>query len=206
MLGGIDLDPASNAEANRVVRAEVFFSSADDGLGKSWEGRVWLNPPYSPEKGLMTIALAREGERRARRARDIEGLRKAGKIKMQAQAEYVCWRDDVAKVPHAGPGRGKKNHVAASRRCFPDGDPGDKVAHRWRKHLCVKGDNGRTRIDPQKLETAVDEAALRSLRAFEMDGSAASQLIQQSLSNEHFTPPVNRDVLAPALGPDDGRR
>lgn len=45
--GGIDLDPASCQEANRVVKARQFFSKDDDGLSRTWHGSVWLNPPYS---------------------------------------------------------------------------------------------------------------------------------------------------------------
>jgi len=47
VLGGIDLDPASNAEAQRIVRARRFYSKADSGLDHPWAGRVFLNPPYS---------------------------------------------------------------------------------------------------------------------------------------------------------------
>jgi phage N-6-adenine-methyltransferase len=47
VMGGIDLDPASCPEANKIVNASVFFTERDNGLEQHWEGKVWLNPPYS---------------------------------------------------------------------------------------------------------------------------------------------------------------
>ena len=50
VMGRIDLDPASCALANQLVRATTYYSLADNGLSLPWQGNVWLNPPYSPDR------------------------------------------------------------------------------------------------------------------------------------------------------------
>lgn len=47
IMGGIDLDPMSNAIANRTIGAHQIYVKSDNGLSKPWLGRIWLNPPFS---------------------------------------------------------------------------------------------------------------------------------------------------------------
>jgi phage N-6-adenine-methyltransferase len=60
VLGGIDLDPASSAEANATVKAASYYDAETDGLARSWRGRVWLNPPYSGLAGRFVGKLLDE--------------------------------------------------------------------------------------------------------------------------------------------------
>jgi len=64
VLGVIDLDPASCAEAQATVQAARYFTKGDDGLEREWRGRVWLNPPYShPLLDRFVRKLVQEVER-----------------------------------------------------------------------------------------------------------------------------------------------
>ncbi|NOQ30214.1 MAG: hypothetical protein GQ570_03730 [Helicobacteraceae bacterium] len=51
VLGKIDVDPASNDDAQNIVLAGTYYSKHGkvDCFTAPWTGRVWLNPPYSKE-------------------------------------------------------------------------------------------------------------------------------------------------------------
>lgn len=55
-LGPFDLDPCAPAIQPWPTAARRY-TEADDGLAQDWEGRVWLNPPYS--RPLYSLFMAR---------------------------------------------------------------------------------------------------------------------------------------------------
>lgn len=50
-------DPATNAAAQRMIRALVHYTKAHNGLKRKWPGSIWLNPPYS--RGLIDAFVMR---------------------------------------------------------------------------------------------------------------------------------------------------
>ena len=47
VLGTIDLDPASSHAAQEAVKATKYYTIEDNAFLYAWDGRVFLNPPYT---------------------------------------------------------------------------------------------------------------------------------------------------------------
>lgn len=45
VIGGIDLDPASDHVGQQWIQATAYYTCLEDGLNQMWFGRVWLHPP-----------------------------------------------------------------------------------------------------------------------------------------------------------------
>ena len=58
-LGKFDLDPCAPS-VPLFKTAEIMYNEFDDGLAQIWDGRVWLNPPYS--RPLITKFMRRMAE------------------------------------------------------------------------------------------------------------------------------------------------
>lgn len=59
-LGPFDLDPCQSATQPWPC-AKRGIVMPEDGLSAEWEGRVWLNPPYSVHASAWMAKLARHG-------------------------------------------------------------------------------------------------------------------------------------------------
>lgn len=60
LFGAIDLDPCSNSHKNPTVPSANRFTKDDDGLSKTWKGKVYMNPPYGREIVEWVEKLAAE--------------------------------------------------------------------------------------------------------------------------------------------------
>lgn len=58
VLGEIDLDPASNPQANATIGAKHYFTKEHNGLALDWYGRVFMNPPYGRTDQGESLAAA----------------------------------------------------------------------------------------------------------------------------------------------------
>ncbi|WP_292708567.1 DNA N-6-adenine-methyltransferase [Nostoc sp. NMS2] len=62
VLGAIDLDPC--ADDRKHIKARLHYTVSDDGLSQQWQGRIFMNPPYScPGKWVVKLQAEYEAGR-----------------------------------------------------------------------------------------------------------------------------------------------
>jgi hypothetical protein len=115
-LGPFDLDPCSPGDRRPWDTAARHLSIEDNGLAQQWDGRVWLNPPYSGAAAWLE-RLAFHG---------------VGTALIFARTETAAWHEHV--WPHAAGllflrGRLTFHHVDGRRSGFNAGAPSVLVAY-----------------------------------------------------------------------------
>lgn len=155
---------------------------------------------YDPAKGLQLIAVAEAGEKHYRRAKDAVQLCAAIDAKIDAQADYIVWRDSVVLSPsNRGQGR-QKNQIAAPKSVFPSADPGPVMAHRWRKSFTQRT-GGVTVRDENKITMAKEAAKLAAIRFCELQQNARGT--RGAGDDERYTPPEYIALACEVLGSID---
>lgn len=76
-----DLDPCSPPGGLSWLPVARFYTRADDGLARPWQGRVWLNPPYGRGIERWMRKLAAHGD---------------GIALVHSRTDTVWWRDALA--------------------------------------------------------------------------------------------------------------
>lgn len=118
VLGAIDLDPASNGEANHTIQAARFYGPPADGLTLPWYGSVWLNPPYGRRDGESSQALWSERFLAAHCEREI----RAGILLVNAHVG-TRWFDRLLMQAHCCLARQRIRFIR------PGGEPGSSPTH-----------------------------------------------------------------------------
>lgn len=147
---------------------------------------------YDPKKGLARVAVAEVAEKHYARAKDVKGLEKAIRAKLEAQAEFVEWWDN--HVEGSKPGRPQKNlnrSVKKKLRLGHDGLPDPMVVSRWRKKL----------KDPGKFEAAYEDALERYRKLLEFEPGA--HVGQNTGEYEWYTPAEYIEAARKVLGAID---
>jgi phage N-6-adenine-methyltransferase len=153
---------------------------------------------YDPAKGLKSIAVANAGITYFTQAKDASKLFTAIETKIMEQARYVVWRDGV--IEHGGDRKSKLRPCNID--LMPDADPGHLVAHRWRRRLCTKTNNG-TVIDPQKIGRELEAAQRRCLRVCELEHISTIRGTEGTGEFERYTPAQYIEAARQVLGEID---
>ncbi len=82
-----DLDPCAPRKSRTVVRAQVHYTTDDDGLSLPWLGTVFVNPPYG--RALAAWIAKAHQESSSGRARTVVAL-------LPARPDTRYWHEHIA--------------------------------------------------------------------------------------------------------------
>lgn len=105
VMGKIDLDPASCAVANKIVKATTYYTQEQNGLEHPWYGRVWLNPPYGRSVKMeayrkSTIALFVERLLHFYESGDVSQAIVLATTEVNAKWFYPLWQFPICIPDH----------------------------------------------------------------------------------------------------------
>jgi len=85
-LGPFDLDPCAAPSPRPWPTATRHIELPEDGLSAQWEGRVWLNPPYTQQIGPWLVKMGQHG---------------SGIALIFARTETAIWHEHIWPVADA---------------------------------------------------------------------------------------------------------
>jgi hypothetical protein len=133
VLGEIDLDPASCADAQQTARARKYFTKADGALQRPWWGRVFLNPPFARELigPFVRKLLAEHSAGRVSEAILLVNSNTSARWFQQAArvADAICFTDHNIAFIHAT--HGAMGRAAVGQAFFYFGPDVEKFARRF---------------------------------------------------------------------------
>src|SRR6266851_4367360 len=138
VLGTIDLDPASCAEAQQTVQATRYFTAENDGLKQEWAGRVWLNPPFSHPLNIHFVnkLIAEVASGRVSEAILLVNILPSAWLNDALKAcSAVCFTRDRLRFTHKSGKVQTNSHVLS---IFFFGPDVEKFARRFAEFGCVK--------------------------------------------------------------------
>lgn len=128
VLGRIDLDPASCAAANQIVKARRYYTAKDNGLVRAWFGRVFINPPGDRRGRLVRAFWHRANEHALYGGEDAAVLWVGFALPQLStlQSKVPLLRGKPCPAPSRWP-----HVVAASRLRWENAEPSSEVDGEW---------------------------------------------------------------------------
>jgi hypothetical protein len=127
VLGTIDLDPASCAEAQKTVQATRYYTTLEDGLRQPWYRNIHLNPPFDDVARWGGKLLTELDAGRATAAIMITNNNTEADWfqTLAARAQLLCFPDGRLHFSHP---EGKKSNTAQGQAIFYFGPHPERFA------------------------------------------------------------------------------